>query len=253
VAGDLYIGGAGVARGYWRRPALTADAFTPDPYSTQPGGRAFRSGDRVRWRGDGTLEFLGRTDHQIKLRGSRIELTEIEVTLRRHRAVRDAVVVLREQGTSRHLVAYVIAASDVSSETIRSWLAEYLPEYMMPAAVMALSAWPLTVNGKIDRAALPAPDIERRTDTYVTPRTGLETTLAELWSEVLNVPQVGVHDNFFELGGDSIMSIQVIARAAKRGIRLLPQMMFRHPTLGELAAAIVQSAPAAVPANSIGR
>ncbi|RMF29114.1 MAG: amino acid adenylation domain-containing protein, partial [Chloroflexi bacterium] len=243
VPGELCVGGTGVGRGYLHRPDLTAERFIPDPFSNVPGARLYRTGDLVRFRPDGSLEFLGRIDHQVKVRGFRIELGEIEVALRRHPRIQEAVVLAREDRPGeKRLVAYVVppphdgAAPTVSE--LRTFLQETLPDYMVPAAFVVLDAMPLTPSGKVDRRALPAPD-QARPDlegAYVAPRTREEEILAQIWAEVLGVERVGVHDNFFELGGDSILSIQVIARANQAGLRLTPRHLFQAPTVAGLAA-----------------
>jgi len=242
VPGELYIGGIGVARGYLGRPALSAERFLPDPFGPRPGARMYRTGDLARYQADGNIEFLGRIDHQVKIRGFRIELGEIESTLARHSAVREAVVVAREDSPGdKRLVAYVVPQEGQTPPTLgelRAFLKQQLPEYMLPAVFVTLAALPLTPNGKIDRRALPAPDGERPDleRPYLAPRTPVEQALAAIWAEVLGLEQVGVEDNFFELGGDSILSIQIVARAAQAGVHLTPKNLFEHQTVGELAA-----------------
>jgi amino acid adenylation domain-containing protein/non-ribosomal peptide synthase protein (TIGR01720 family) len=249
VPGEIHVGGAGLARGYSGRPALTAERFVPDPFAEQPGERLYRSGDLARWRANGDLEYLGRIDYQVKIRGFRIELGEIEAALGAHPAVRQAVVVARreEHGESR-LVAYVVAAAPaVEIGELRQLLAAQLPAYMVPAAFVLLEEMPLTATGKINRRALPEPQRERSSGgAYVAPRSEREARLAAIWSEVLGVPEVGVEDNFFELGGDSILSIQVVSRAQRESLRLTPRQVFQHPTVAELAAVAEDAAaPAA--------
>jgi amino acid adenylation domain-containing protein/non-ribosomal peptide synthase protein (TIGR01720 family) len=236
VPGELYVGGAGVARGYLNRPELTAERFIDSPFVT--GERLYRSGDRVRWLADGGLEYLGRIDQQVKIRGFRIELGEIEAALQQHDAVREAVVIAREDVPGdRRLVGYVVG-TDVGTAELRRHLLESLPDYMVPAALVFLAELPLTRNGKVDKRALPAPDANRAEleEAYVAPRSATEATLAEVWADVLRVERVGVEDNFFELGGDSILAIQVIARAQQRGLRLTPKQIFQHQTVAGLAA-----------------
>ncbi|HEY3110881.1 MAG TPA: amino acid adenylation domain-containing protein, partial [Chloroflexota bacterium] len=252
LAGELLIGGDGVARGYLDRPGLTAERFVPDPFAGRPGARLYRSGDLVRWRPDGRLEFLGRVDQQVKVRGFRIEPGEIESALAQHPDVREAAVVAREDRPGhRRLVAYIVAtdpARRAGATELRDHLGARLPEYMLPAAFVALDALPLTPNGKLDRRALPAPEVgaDDRAEPAVAPRTPAEQTLAGVWADVLGRPveRVGVHDNFFELGGDSILSIQVIARAARAGLQLTPRQLFQHQTVAALAAVAVAT-PAA--------
>jgi non-ribosomal peptide synthase protein (TIGR01720 family) len=248
VAGELHIAHAGIARGYLNRPDLTAEKFIPDPFSQTPGGRLYKSGDRARYLESGEIEFLGRVDNQVKIRGFRIEPGEIEAALLQHPEVAAAVVVVREESTKgKHLVAYVVpheGAEDVWTNPnrligeVRSFLKDKLPEYMMPPAFMLLPALPLTSSGKVDRRALPIPDQARTIveDTFVAPRNVVEEVLAGIWAEVLGVERVGVNDNFFELGGDSILSIQVNARANKAGLKLTTKQLFQHRTIAELAA-----------------
>ncbi|HSG40977.1 MAG TPA: amino acid adenylation domain-containing protein, partial [Thermoanaerobaculia bacterium] len=241
VAGELYIAGAGLARGYLGRPELTAERFVPDPFAATPGARLYRTGDLARFRPDGRLEHLGRIDYQIKLRGFRIELGEIEAVLARHPEIREAAVLLRKDlPGGGGLVAYV-AADDTSP--LRAWLEARLPGYMVPAAFVALEALPLTAHGKIDRRALPAPSgpgAEAERD-YVAPRNELEEALASVWAETLKVGRVGVHDSFFALGGDSIRSLKVVAAARERGLRFPVHQLFQFPTVAELAAAITET------------
>ena len=244
VPGELCVGGDGVAAGYLDRPALTAERFVPDPFA---GGEArmYRTGDRARWRADGTLEFLGRMDQQVKVRGFRIEPGEVEAALRAHPAVAGCAVVAREDAPGdRRLVAYVVGEGAEAAD-FRPWLKERLPDYMVPSAFVALDAIPLTANGKVDHRRLPAPEAPARSaDGFAAPRTEAEAVLAELWAEALRMERVGIHDNFFSLGGDSILSIQIIARAAQRGLRITPRQMFVHQTIADLAA-VAQTGAAA--------
>ncbi|RYZ33104.1 MAG: non-ribosomal peptide synthetase, partial [Myxococcaceae bacterium] len=236
LPGELCFSGAGVTRGYLGQPDLTAERFVPDPFSTEPGARMYRTGDKARWREDGTLDFMGRLDFQVKLRGYRIELGEIEATLRSHPGIRDAVALVREDvpGDAR-LVAYVVP--EVDTAPLRDHLREYLPEYMVPAAIMALPALPLTPNGKVDRKALPALEASRIAPRITdAPGTPTEVALAALWSELLRVPTVGRHDNFFELGGHSLLATQVVARVRVRfGVELPVRALFESPTVATLA------------------
>jgi amino acid adenylation domain-containing protein/non-ribosomal peptide synthase protein (TIGR01720 family) len=237
AAGELYLGGVGLARGYHRRPGLTAERFVPDPFGP-PGARLYRTGDRARHRADGAIEYLGRFDHQIKLRGQRIELGEIEARLGEHPAVREAVAVVRDEAHGgKRLVAYVTAreGASVEAEALRAWLGRTLPPAMVPSSFRVLAALPLSPNGKIDRKALPAPEAAAAGRPYKAPRTQAERILAAIWAEVLRHERVGVDDDFFELGGDSIVTLQIIARAAQRGLRLSPKVIFEHPTVAEAA------------------
>ncbi|HEV2146577.1 MAG TPA: amino acid adenylation domain-containing protein, partial [Longimicrobiaceae bacterium] len=242
VPGELLVGGVCVGRGYVHEPDRTADVFVPDPFGPTAGGRLYRTGDRVRLLPGGELEFLGRIDFQVKVRGFRIELGEIESVLAEHPAVRQAAVAARETGRGdRQLVAYLVAHPEgvPTAAELRAHVAASLPEYMVPAAWVELDALPLGANGKLDRRALPAPDEEpvRTGAVYIPPADGTEQGLAGIWAALLRTGPVGRGDNFFELGGDSILAIQVVARARQQGILLTPRDLLRHPTLAELAAA----------------
>ncbi len=218
VIGELFIGGAGLARGYRNRPGLTAERFIPDPFGTAAGGRLYRTGDLARWRGDGTVECLGRIDHQVKIRGFRIELGEIEAALARHPAVREAAVAARPDATGElGLAAYVVTrdgAEASSPAELRRWLLDKIPEYMVPSAFVRLDALPLTPNGKVDRQALPNPveGVLAEAADFVPARGPVEATIAEIWAELLGASHIGVHDNFFERGGHSLLATQVISR-----------------------------------------
>jgi amino acid adenylation domain-containing protein/non-ribosomal peptide synthase protein (TIGR01720 family) len=246
VAGELYVSGEGVARGYQASPGLTGERFLPDPFSSAAGARMYRTGDSGRHLPDGRIELLGRLDAQVKLRGFRIEPGEIEAALSAHPEVREAAVVLREDVPGqRRLVAYVAGAEEGGlAERLQSFARQKLPAHMVPSAIVALGLLPRAPSGKIDRRALPAPAAPADTGHDV-PRTGVEAALAGIFSQVLGVPRVGVHDGFFELGGDSILGLQVVSRAAQAGIRLTPRALFDHPTVAGLAAA-AGSAPAVV-------
>ncbi|MFC6082748.1 amino acid adenylation domain-containing protein [Sphaerisporangium aureirubrum] len=249
VAGELLVGGVGVARGYVGRAGLTSERFIADHLSGLPGERLYRTGDRVRWRADGALEFLGRTDEQVKIRGFRIEPGEIENVLAEHAAVQDAVVVARDDGPNgKRLIGYVVAEPGAVVEVadLRVFLRARLPEYMVPAVLMVVEAFALTANGKVDRRALPEPELGTTIGaTYVPPSTEAEMVLAEIWSQVLGVERVGLQDNFFELGGDSILSLQIVARARAAGLQLDVADVFARQSVGELAMA-VRDASAAV-------
>jgi amino acid adenylation domain-containing protein/non-ribosomal peptide synthase protein (TIGR01720 family) len=239
VLGELHIGGVGLARGYLRRPSLTAERFVPDPFSPDPGARLYCTGDLARWRRDGVLEYVGRFDHQVKLRGFRVELGEVEAALAKHDAVREVVVVAREEKPGdKRLIAYYVPERDAAASELRTFLKERLPEYMVPALFVALERLPLSPNGKVDRKALPAPDPSRPArSAYLAPRTPAEETLAAIWADVLGLDRVSVQDNFFELGGDSISSIQVVSRARQRRLEVTPKQLFEHQTVEALAAA----------------
>jgi amino acid adenylation domain-containing protein/non-ribosomal peptide synthase protein (TIGR01720 family) len=240
VPGELYVGGAGVARGYLGRPALTAERFLPDPFSTVPGARMYRTGDRVRWLAGGELEYLGRLDAQVKLRGFRMEPGEVEAILLGHPGVAAAAAAVREDASGQsRLGAWIVPADGASIDAaeMRAWLRDRLPDFMVPTSFAFLEALPLTVSGKVDRAALPAPEVPTATAEFEAPTGTVQETLARIWAEVLGRDRVGAHDNFFELGGDSILAIGVIVRAAREGIRVTPRQIFQHPTVAELAAA----------------
>ena len=246
AVGELHVGGMGVARGYLGRPDLTAERFLPDALAGMdagPGRRVYRTGDLARFQADGSLEFLGRADEQVKLRGYRIEPGEIEAALGTHGAVGQAAVVLRTEGASTQLVAYVVPVPGEQPEAgvLSGFLAERLPDYMVPSSFVFLDALPLTPNGKVDRPALSrlvpaAPARAAAGQDGSVPRNPLEEMLAAVWHEVLRLDEVGIHDNFFELGGDSILSLQVTSRMRKKGWRISSRQIFTGPTIAELAA-----------------
>ncbi|HYH82411.1 MAG TPA: amino acid adenylation domain-containing protein [Longimicrobium sp.] len=238
AAGELLLGGDGLARGYLGRPALTAERFVPDPFSPVPGARLYRTGDRVRRRADGALVYLGRIDHQVKLRGFRIEPGEVQAALAALPGVREAVVVVREDlpGDPR-LVGYAAGAPRPEPGALRDALRRTLPAYMVPAGVVALDALPLTPNGKVDRAALPAPEWRAAREAYVAPRTPTEAVLAGIWADVLRVERVGVHDDFFALGGHSLLATRIAARARDAlGVEVPLRALFETPTVAGVAA-----------------
>ncbi len=236
VAGELYLGGANLARGYLGRPDLTAERFVPDPFARPPGGRLYRTGDQARWRPDGDLEYLGRLDLMVKIRGFRVELGEVEAALGGHSGVRSCAVRLREdQPGERRLVAYYVAAAgaEPAPAELRAHLAARLPDYMVPAVLMPMAQLPLTPNGKIDRRALPAPEGSRARlgAALVAPRDPLEELLADIWAEVLEIDRVGVRDDFFALGGHSLLALQVVSRVrAACGDAPPLRALFDHPT-----------------------
>ncbi|MFP2903247.1 phosphopantetheine-binding protein, partial [Corallococcus sp. 4LFB] len=249
VPGEVFLGGEGLARGYLGQPALTAERFVPNPFSTSPGARLYRTGDLARWRADGQLEFLGRNDNQVKLRGFRIELGEIEAALARQPGVREVAVLVREDVPGdKRLVAYLVLAPEAPSVSeLRRALQQQLPGYMVPAHLLPLDALPLTPNGKLDRRALPAPDARPSLDTgFIAPQSALEVQLASAWQAVLRLDKVGIHDNFFDLGGNSLLATQVVSRLRDQSAISVPlHVLFQAPTLSGLARHLQVHAPEA--------
>jgi acyl-CoA synthetase (AMP-forming)/AMP-acid ligase II len=248
VRGEMYVGGAGVTRGYLNRPELTAERFIANPFSNNPQARLYKTGDLGRYLPNGDLEYLGRIDNQVKIRGFRIELGEIEAILATHPDVWETVVVVREdepgdtcteRSRSKRLVAYVVTktAPSLSTSQLRRFLSEQLPSYMVPSAFVVLPSLPLTSNGKIDRKALPVPVSREGLEvSFVAPRTSEEEILVKIWADILKVDQVGIHDNFFELGGNSLLGTQVISRLRNAfSINLSLHRLFISPTVAELA------------------
>jgi amino acid adenylation domain-containing protein/FkbM family methyltransferase len=247
VPGEIHIGGAGLARGYLKRPELTAEKFVPDPLSAEPGARLYKTGDLARYMADGNIELLGRSDYQVKIRGYRIELGEIEAVLSQHPSVREALVLAREDNPGdKRLAAYIVAGRKFTPtiQDLRNFLKAKLPEHMLPSALVILDKLPLTPNGKVDRRALPVPDQTRPEleGSYQTPRTPVEEMLANIWAEVLELQRVGMHDNFFDLGGHSLLATRVIARIRQTFQVELPlRNLFACPTVAELAQEIEAS------------
>ena len=243
VPGEMLIGGAGVAKGYLNRPKLTAERFIKDPFSDKPNDRLYKTGDLVRYLPDGNIEFMGRTDFQVKFRGFRVEPGEIERVIDQHPLVRESLVMLREDVPGRKFLAAYWTAKEGTVPTpteLRDFLKEKLPEYMVPAAFVLMDAFPLSPNGKVDRKALPVPEttgIESEAP-YGAPTNQRERVLARIWSEVLGIKRVGIHDNFFELGGHSLLTLQVLDRAHREGIDLTPQQMFKYQTIADLVAVL---------------
>ncbi len=241
VAGEIYIGGVQVGRGYLNRPELTEERFVRDPFSDDPKGRMYKTGDLGRWRADGTIEYLGRNDQQVKIRGFRIELGEIEAQLVRHGQVKEAVVLAREDGPGeKRLVGYVIprdSSAAASAEALREHLKGMLPEYMVPSAFVMLESFPLTPNGKLDRRALPAPDLSSYASReYEAPQGEVEEVLAGIWQELLHVERVGRNDNFFGLGGHSLIGMKLISTIRDRLRVYLPVLvLFQYSVLHEMA------------------
>jgi nonribosomal peptide synthetase DhbF len=236
VAGELYVGGASLARGYLNQPAATAERFVANPYGG-PGSRLYRTGDRARWRADGTLDFLGRVDHQVKIRGFRVESGEVEAALRTHPSVADAVVAIAQTAAEPRLVAYVTPAGGrtIDPAALRRHVTLALPQYMVPSTVVALEAFPLTKHGKVDRSALPSPEWQMTTASRA-PSTPDEEALCRLFAEVLDLDAVGVDDSFFDLGGDSLVAVRLTNQLrATQGIWISISTVFDSPTVGELA------------------
>ncbi len=260
VAGELYLGGFGLARGYHGRAGMTAERFVPDPFSAMPGARLYRTGDLARWRDDGTVEYLGRSDDQVKVNGFRIELGEIQTSLLRHEAIAQAAVVAVPAAAGNQLLAYVApkvagdaaaGAAEALVERLTGFLKQILPTYMVPARIMVLERLPTLSSGKIDRRALPSPDASMR--SFVAPQGPAEIAMARLWSKILNVPQVGATDNFFELGGNSILCLKVMARLRQDktfGIEIKLRDLLQKPTIRALLADNANTASAVAPAPS---
>ena len=255
VAGEIYISGDGLARGYLNRPELTKERFIPNPFSVNsqqlsvnsnnypplphsPNPLLYKTGDLARYLSSGEIEYLGRIDNQVKIRGFRIELGEMETVLSFHPQIQQAVVIAREHDSgNKRLVAYLVTPEEsISHSQLREYLKQKLPEYSIPSAFVVLEKLPLTPNGKIDRQALPAPEVEiTRESEYIPPRDRIEQTLADIWQELLSVENISINDNFFEIGGDSILSIQVVSRARKAGIEIIPKQVFQNQTIEQLA------------------
>lgn len=240
VPGELCIGGMCLARGYVNRPEQTAQRFIPDPFGAEPGARIYRTGDLARYRRDGVIDFLGRIDHQVKIRGYRIEPGEIEVVLCSHPAVSDAVVLVHEYRSDRRLAAYIVLKNRDTCESsdLRQFLKDKVPDYMVPAVIMIMDAFPLTPSGKVDRRNFPAPEVTRSQsdDAFAAPKDSIETRLADLWSEILGVQAIGMDDNFFDLGGHSLLAVRLISAVEREYDITFPLMtFFQEPTVGAMA------------------
>lgn len=252
VSGELFIGGDGLARGYWRREELTAEKFIADPFSTEPGARLYKTGDLARWRSDGVIEFLGRADNQIKLRGYRIEPGEIETALKRQPDVLDSAVIVREDTPGeKRLVAYVVrkqsAPLKFDQTALLAALKKSLPEYLVPSAIVTLAALPRTPNGKLDRQTLPAPSSAQPADSFVAPQTPLEEKLSMIWTEVLGLDRVGMTDNFFDLGGHSLLGLRLVNQLREAlGEHVALALVFETPTVARMAEFLEKNFPAAV-------
>ncbi|MEX0445248.1 amino acid adenylation domain-containing protein [Xenorhabdus sp. SGI246] len=258
AVGELYIGGVGVARGYLNRPELTAERFLTDPFSDDTSARMYRTGDLARYLPDGNLVFAGRNDQQVKIRGFRIELREIEAHLTEYPAVSEALVLASGDGQDKRLVAYVVTnnietkADSRLAASLREYLSDILPDYMVPAAFVHLDEFPLTPNGKLDRRALPAPDQHAfARQVYEAPQGEIENALATIWSELLEIEQISRHDSFFALGGHSLLAVRMIERLRCMGLGISVQALFQHPTLNVLAQSLSQHCEIKVPDNGI--
>lgn len=252
VLGELYVGGAGLARGYWGHAEWTAERFIPDPFGEVPGARLYKTGDLVRYRPDGRIDFVGRLDHQVKIRGFRIELGEIEALLQGHPAVREAAVMACQDGSGEaYLAAYVVPCDvDLDVAELRTYLKAKLPDYMVPRAFVPLTALPLTSHGKIDRSALPPPELSALEESagYTEPRTEMERLLAGIWADVLGLERVGVDDNFFEIGGHSLLAARLLGRIREALQVDLPlRALFETPTIGAIAAKVASASRTAAP------
>ncbi|MBK8551805.1 MAG: non-ribosomal peptide synthetase [Ignavibacteria bacterium] len=248
IAGEICIGGAGLARGYLNLPELTQEKFIQDPFSSEEGARLYRTGDSGRRLHDGNIEYLGRMDEQVKIRGYRIELGEIESVLQECELIRQAVVLAHDTNeVSKRLTGYVVPEGVFDKDAVMSYLSKRLPDYMIPVIWVELESLPLTQNGKIDRKALPDPEVTGLLlNEYTAPRNETERVLAEIWKDLLRAERVGIHDNFFELGGDSIITIQVMSRARRMGYELKPKDIFIHQTIAGLSSVLAEHSSSAV-------
>jgi non-ribosomal peptide synthetase component F len=238
VVGELHIGGEGLAQGYLNRPDLTKEKFIPNPFNSGSGVRLYKTGDLARYLPDYSIEILGRTDHQVKIHGHRIELSEIASVLMQHPSINDAIVIThKENSGEKRLLAYCVSKNNqsLSAFELQEFARKKLPAYMIPAAIVQLNELPLTPGGKTDRQSLPLPEDLRQYREYVAPRNEIEQILVEIWQSILEVDQVGIHDNFFDLGGASIQSLQIVAHANMAGIPLTAENIFEYQTIAELA------------------
>jgi aspartate racemase len=252
VSGELFIGGDGLARGYWRSEELTAEKFIADPFSAEPGARLYKTGDLARWRGDGVIEFLGRTDNQIKLRGYRIEPGEIENALKRQPDVLDSAAIVREDTPGdKRLVAYIVrkqgAKVELEHSALIAALKKSLPEYLVPSAIVALPALPRTPNGKLDRKALPPPHSQKPAESFVAPKTPFEEKIAAIWMNVLGLERIGMTDNFFDLGGHSLLGLRLVNQLREAlGEHLALALVFETPTPAQMADFLQKNFPDSV-------
>lgn len=248
VHGEMFVGGHGLARGYLNRPELTGERFVADPFTDNPEDRLYVTGDLARYRPNGDLEYLGRLDHQVQIRGFRVELGEIETVLTEHPAVRETIIMVREyQDDDKRLIAYLVPNRDIAASELRNYLRKSLPDYMLPSDFVMLKAIPLTPNGKVDRRALPEPETFGVQEDYVPPRNSDEEKLVAVWTEVLGVKQVGVNDNFFDLGGHSLLAVRLVNKISKeQNISVPLSALFQSPTIGQLARFIRRQKPSDV-------
>jgi acyl carrier protein len=234
ITGEIYIGGIGVARGYLNQPELTAEKFINNPFDS---GKLYKTGDLAKYLPDGNIEFIGRIDEQVKIRGFRIELGEIEKNLLQHPNIKETVVIaLENEQKYKYLVAYFVTNKSIKITEIRDYLAQKLPDYMIPSAFVFLDKFPLTPNGKIDKKALPKPDFDTyRENEFIAPRNEIEMKLAQIWQEVLNIENIGINDNFFSLGGHSLLATQIVSRIRTNlGVELPLRNLFEYPTIAQL-------------------
>jgi acyl carrier protein len=263
VTGELYIGGDGLSREYLNQPKLTEQKFIPNPFQPQSGARLYRTGDYARWLPDGNVEFIGRADFQVKIRGFRVELGEIESVLSSHTCIQNAIVITRLDGSGgKQLVAYLISRKgcepeeELTKPKLRDFLKKQLPDYMVPAFFVVLESFPLTPNGKVDRKALPAPELSSIGEHFVPPQTPVEKMLVGLWTELLDVEKIGANDNFFDLGGHSLLAMRLFVRIRDVfGLELPLRLLFEAPTVAELAKRIenlVWAAQQNAPAKEAG-
>jgi amino acid adenylation domain-containing protein len=255
IPGELYLGGIQVGRGYMNRPELTAEKFIPDPFRQEPGARLYKTGDLCRYLPDGNVEYIGRTDFQVKIRGLRIELGEIEFVIGQHPDIREAVVVARDEGGDKRLVAYMIAkdGKKVNLDELRGHLKEKLADYMVPSAFIQMDSFPLTSSGKVDRRALPVPEGKRQIETlFVAPESEIEKTIAGIWKDVLKLEKVGTRDNFFDLGGHSLLLVRVMNRIQQSlGKDITIVDMFQRPTIHDLAKFLAVERKDVLPSDAI--
>lgn len=235
VPGELWVGGDGVARGYMKNEELTREKFIPNPFV--PGDRIYRTGDAAKWLPDGSIEFIGRIDNQVKIRGFRVEIGEIENVLLSHPAIKEAVILVKhDEESNKFLCAYVVADVELTFQSLKEFLTQQLPDYMIPSVFIFMEQLPLNINGKVDRKALPEPEYHGSEAEYTPPRDETENTIVQVWSEILGIDQISVHSNFFELGGHSLKAMQMVSKLSGTGWDISINQVFAHQTPAELAA-----------------